>query len=88
MLTQMDSHPYCLCFTQYLFNILLTPLLRNLSSGSGIMGRFYMKILVVDSSLTMRRILKKILNQLGHGEIIEAENDELNPDHLVLLYYI
>jgi two-component system chemotaxis response regulator CheY len=35
-----------------------------------------MKILLVDKFSTMRRILKNILNQLGHTEIIEAENEE------------
>ena len=31
-----------------------------------------MKILVVDDSSTMRRILKNCLNKLGHEEIVEA----------------
>lgn len=33
-----------------------------------------MKILVVDDSHTMRRIIKNSLNRLGHERVIEAEN--------------
>ncbi len=33
-----------------------------------------MKLLVVDDSSTMRRIIKNTLARLGHKEVIEAEN--------------
>ncbi|QKG29830.1 MULTISPECIES: chemotaxis response regulator CheY [unclassified Campylobacter] len=33
-----------------------------------------MKILVVDDSSTMRRIIKNTLQRLGHQDILEAEN--------------
>lgn len=33
-----------------------------------------MKILVVDDSSTMRRIIKNTLQRLGHQEILEAEH--------------
>jgi len=35
-----------------------------------------MKILIIDKSSTMRRILKNILSQLGHKEIIEAKDEQ------------
>ena len=33
-----------------------------------------MKLLVVDDSSTMRRIIKNTLGRLGHKEVLEAEN--------------
>jgi two-component system chemotaxis response regulator CheY len=33
-----------------------------------------MKILVVDDSSTMRRIIKNTLNRLGHSDLLEAED--------------
>jgi two-component system chemotaxis response regulator CheY len=37
-----------------------------------------MKILIVDDSMTMRRILKNVINQLGYGEesIVEAADGQ------------
>lgn len=35
-----------------------------------------MKVLVVDDMVTMRRIVKNILNQLGFGNVDEAENGQ------------
>lgn len=35
-----------------------------------------MKILIIDKSSTMRRILKNILSQLGHKDIIEAKDEQ------------
>ncbi len=41
-----------------------------------------MKVLVVDDYVTMRRIVKNILKQLGFANIVEAENGE---DALLIL---
>ena len=51
-----------------------------------------MKILVVDDSSTMRRIIKNTLNRLGYQDLFEAENGaqawevlQQNPDITVLV---
>lgn len=41
-----------------------------------------MRILVVDDSSTMRRIIINTLNKLGHGEIVEAANGREGLDRL------
>ena len=41
-----------------------------------------MKVLVVDDFSTMRRIVKNILRQIGHTNILEAENGQMALDIL------
>jgi two-component system chemotaxis response regulator CheY len=51
-----------------------------------------LKILVVDDSSTMRRIIKNTLNRIGHKDLLEAEDGlkgweqiDANPDTEVLI---
>lgn len=42
-----------------------------------------MKLLVVDDSSTMRRIIKNTLGRLGHKEVLEAEDGKIAWDLMV-----
>ncbi len=46
------------------------------------MSESNMKFLVVDDFATMRRIVKNILRQIGHTNILEAENGQMALDIL------